>query len=190
MKNYSYLMRRITLGLTVLALTAPLALVSNPALAGSVTGFKAKPTASHEKRDDRRVDRREDHHDGRRDDRRDDRRDERRPDWNDRWNDRRNDRGNGRGYDRDHGWNNGRDNWGNDGRGHCEDNNNRYEVISGIVLEDLRGDTFYLRTRFGTLRVTNSSQRRWVSRGDYVRISGTYSRGVFQARDVDIIRDR
>ncbi|HEX9995558.1 MAG TPA: hypothetical protein VGB45_00320 [Abditibacterium sp.] len=75
--------------------------------------------------------------------------------------------------------------------GNSNDSNSR-RTIEGIVISDLRGNDFSIRTSNGqTVRVVavrGESDR--IDRGDIVRVTGSYSGNTFNARTVSILRDR
>lgn len=65
-------------------------------------------------------------------------------------------------------------------------------VIQGVVVNDLRGNDFTIRTNGNqTVRVVavNGESGR-ISRGDTVRVSGSYSGASFRASSVSILRNR
>jgi outer membrane murein-binding lipoprotein Lpp len=67
-----------------------------------------------------------------------------------------------------------------------------YRTLDGIVTSDYRGNGFVLRTSNGqqlSVRVPGGEPRR-VSRGDRVRVYGSYTGGVFHAQNLTIVRNR
>ncbi|PQV64082.1 hypothetical protein B1R32_107107 [Abditibacterium utsteinense] len=65
-------------------------------------------------------------------------------------------------------------------------------TVQGIVLNDLSGNDFTLRTNNGqTVRVlVPSGEPGSVSRGDTVRATGSYNGGTFVARSATVLRNR
>ena len=89
--------------------------------------------------------------------------------------------------DNRNGWNprDNRNDWNNS-------NQNQRRTLQGVVIGDLRGNDFVLRLSNGqTVRVvaTNGEARR-ISRGDLVKVYGTYSNGDFRAQNVNVVRNR
>ncbi len=72
------------------------------------------------------------------------------------------------------------------------DASNANRVLEGVVLQDLNGNDFTIRTGAGqivrVLAVNGESSR--ISRGDTVRVSGIYSGSTFRAQSVSILRNR
>ncbi len=69
---------------------------------------------------------------------------------------------------------------------------NTTRTLTGVVIDDTRGNDFVIRTSGGRIvrvvAVNGESGR--ISRGDSVRVSGRYSGPSFEATSVSILRDR
>ncbi len=70
--------------------------------------------------------------------------------------------------------------------------NQNTRTLEGVVLNDLNGNDFTIRTNSGqTVRVlVPSGEPGSLSRGDTVRVSGNNQGGTFVARSIDILRNR
>jgi hypothetical protein len=137
----------------------------------NIESASAAPNKYEGRRDDR--DRRDRDDRDRRDrdrwdrDRRDrDRRDDRRPDWN----------GGYRPNYNQGDWNRG----------------NRSSTLEGVVTQDLKGNSFIIRTNNGRqIRIiARGGESRRISRGDVVRVYGNYAGNSFNAQSVNILRNR
>jgi uncharacterized protein YdeI (BOF family) len=79
-----------------------------------------------------------------------------------------------------------RDNGGNNGY------LNELELVTGTVTRDLSGNTFELRADNGRIvrvSLSRGSEPRSLDRGDRVRLRGRLFNNVFQARDIEFLRD-
>lgn len=69
---------------------------------------------------------------------------------------------------------------------------NQSSTIEGVVVQDLNGNGFLVRTNHGRqIRViARGGEPRRISRGDVVRVYGFYAGNNFNAQNVSIIRNR
>jgi hypothetical protein len=69
---------------------------------------------------------------------------------------------------------------------------NQSSTIEGVVVQDLNGNSFLIRTNNGRqIRVVaRGGESRRISRGDIVRAYGSFNGNSFNAQNVSIIRNR
>jgi uncharacterized protein YdeI (BOF family) len=66
-----------------------------------------------------------------------------------------------------------------------------FRTLEGRVVEDLRGDSFVMRTYGGEqVHVHRNNEPSRISRGDVVRVYGYSSNGVFHAQNLTTLRNR
>lgn len=67
-----------------------------------------------------------------------------------------------------------------------------FRTVEGVVTSDLRGNNFALRATNGQQMSvqTRGGEPRRISRGDRVRVYGSFTGGVFRAQNLAILRNR
>ena len=74
---------------------------------------------------------------------------------------------------------------------HDWNNQRDFRTLEGRVADDLQGESFMLRTNNGQqvhVHLNNEPDR--IDEGDYVRVYGHFSNGVFRAQNFTIVRNR